>query len=70
MKNLLGRLDLRSRLYGDDHFDFAKGIDYDRVSICLRDWRCQSMEFLKLALEGKKGEDIPHYDNEKYLYEN
>ncbi len=64
MKNLLGRLSLRSCLYKDEAFDIGKAVNYASVRPILSEWKRHSEEFLTMALAGKKGEEIPHYTEE------
>ncbi len=69
MRDLLGRLELANRLFGDENFNFDEDIAYGRVYDLLKTWKGHSEEFLTLALEGKRGEEIPHYSDDIYSYE-
>lgn len=61
MEDLLGKLGISFRLYGKEEFSITKAIDYESVSLTLAKLRSHSEEYLRLALSGRKGEEIPHH---------
>ena len=60
MEDLLDKLGLSYRLYGEEGFSINKIIDYNDVNERLKKQVEHSREYLALALSGCKGEDIPH----------
>lgn len=69
MQDLLGKLGLLYRLFGEPDFSLEKPIDYTAVYEKLNRLRSHAIEYLTMALAGHKGEEIPHYkeDEEEYI---
>lgn len=65
MKELLTKIGLRSRLWGDETFSFDGTPDYDAVAEHLEPLRQHSVEYLLSAVAGKQGKEIPHFADEK-----
>ncbi len=64
MVELLAKLGLSYRLWGDAGFSFDRAIDYAAVRENVLAQRAVAEEFLTMALKGAKGEDIPHHPEE------
>ena len=64
MVELLRKLDLSYRLWGHESFDFDRPIDWDAVRKNLRAQCAVAEEYLTMALQGVRGEDIPHHPEE------
>ena len=64
MVELLRKLDLSYRLWGDESYSFDRAIDHEEVRKNLLAQRAAAEEFLKMALQGVKGEEIPHHREE------
>ena len=64
MVELLAKLGLSYRLWSDKSFSFDRAIDYDAVRKNVLVQRGMAEEYLTLALQGVKGEDIPHHPEE------
>lgn len=64
MEDLLGRLGLSFKLFGRPEFSSERAIEYSEVSQKLSELKLHSKEFLRLALLGYKGKEIPHYDKD------
>ena len=60
MVELLKKLELSYRLCGDESFSFDRPIDYDAVQSRIAAYRAASETYLSMALDGVRGEDIPH----------
>lgn len=65
MEALLDRLGLSFRLFGRPEFSAEETIEYAEVYQRLDEWKRRSKEYLRLALLGRRGEEIPHYDAER-----
>lgn len=65
MTELLTKLGLRSRLWGDRTFSLDGTPDYDAVGRQLERQRQHSAEYLMAAISGKRGEEIPHAVDER-----
>ena len=70
MADLLEKLKLNYRLWGDEKFSFNKEIDYFTVYQKLNTFRKQSKEYLRQAISGCRGENISHAPEEKVSYKN
>lgn len=68
MNELLGKLGLETRLWGCEEFDIDGDIPWKTAQEKLEYHRKHSMEYLRLALNGIKGEDIQHYEGELKQY--
>ena len=69
MEDLLGKLGIPYRLYGRPDFSLDKDIPYPVVHDRVTMLRSHSAEYLTLAIQGQKGENIPHYpEDETDLY--
>lgn len=64
MEDLLGKLGLSYRLYGRTGYSLDKEISYSVVKDRINILRNHSVEYLNLALQGQKGESIPHYSED------
>ena len=67
MTELLTKLGLCNRLWGDNTFSFDGTPDYDAANGRLELLRQHSVEYLISALAGKRGEEIPHAADEKIV---
>lgn len=67
MAQLLEKLNLKKRLWGDPGFSFDDSLDYDEVFTILSKLQNQSKEYLLSAISGIKGESIKHYSEEMLL---
>ncbi len=68
MHELLGKLGLNCRLWNSNEFNLDKTIEWKDVAENIIKYRTQSTQFLKLALSGVRGEEIPHSDNVEVDY--
>lgn len=64
MTNLLYNLGLSSRLWGSSDFDFRGLPDYETIEDNKSLLRMYSSNYLLEAIDGKRGEDIPHMPRE------
>lgn len=64
MIELLGKLGLNSCLWKNEAFSFETDVDYTSVDEKLHSLRKCAIEYLTLALNGARGEDIPHHAEE------
>lgn len=64
MTSLLYHLKLTRRLWGSTDFDFSGDLDFISVNDRLNELRKYSVDYLFKALDGKKGESIPHMPEE------
>lgn len=69
MEDLLAKLGLSYRIYGEEGFSVRKTIDYDIVNEKLERLKEHSKEYLKMALGGNKGEEIPHYPEDEECFD-
>lgn len=69
MTELLNKLGLLTRLWGCEEFSIDDPIDWQRAEEKLRVLQKHSSEFLLSAIMGKKGDEIPH-SNEEYPQKN
>lgn len=63
MNQLLGKLNLKYRLWGTEEFSFEKNVDWNQVYKKLNVLRMHSEEYLLSAVNGVFGEKIPHWDD-------
>lgn len=61
MQDMLFKQGLSSRLFGSHDFSFKAPLDYETAHEKLRMLREHSVEYLKMALSGCRGEEIPHH---------
>lgn len=65
MTELLSKLGLTDRLWGTDGFSFDGEIDWTDVCQKLSILRKRSAEYLLASIQGTRGEEIPHWNEEK-----
>ena len=69
MTELLTKLGLRSRLWGDSMFSFEGTPDYEEANKRIELLRRHSAEFLLASVSGKRGEEISHIASERMISE-
>jgi len=65
MTDLLGKLGLAYRLWGTESFSYEREIDWNDAHQKLMVLRQHSADYLLVAIGGARGEEIPHWDEER-----